>query len=255
VQNVAVEEQTFFDVTADPGFRKYITGEVWLAGELNREHLINIDRSTFNRECADYRAVRRFMSRTILDFKSKNVQRPQRLKVAVRRRIESHRRLIEKTQRVIDRAVELVGLPTLPSSETSMRIRGKRDGLAGLLSEFGAEVTTNPSHDGSPSELAVTPDGGSIIVSAKPNLINSTVRCGETSYAVVFACGSRDAPCVIVRNRPRQIVFNRSHAAFNRDQQDTQLSTAFALELAYLLTRQADPADLYSMMASFIDAM
>ena len=54
VQNVAVEEHTFFDVTADPGFRKYISGEIWLLGDVDRERLINIDRSSFNRECSDY---------------------------------------------------------------------------------------------------------------------------------------------------------------------------------------------------------
>jgi len=41
VQNVAVEAHSFFDVTSDPGFRKYISGEVWLlasrAAELLRE--------------------------------------------------------------------------------------------------------------------------------------------------------------------------------------------------------------------------
>ncbi len=61
VQNVAVEEHSFFDVTADPGFRKYISGEVWLMGELDRERLINIDRSSFNRECLDYQAAQRVM--------------------------------------------------------------------------------------------------------------------------------------------------------------------------------------------------
>src|SRR5262249_25963630 len=104
VQNVAVEEQTFFDVTADPGFRKYITGEVWLSGDLDREHLINIDRSTFNRECADYIVIQRFMARTILDFKAANVQRPQRQKVSVRRRLEEHRRLAARLQEIVDRA-------------------------------------------------------------------------------------------------------------------------------------------------------
>ena len=46
-------------MTADPGFRKYIRGEVWLLGEVDRERLINIDRSSFNRECVDYKAVQR----------------------------------------------------------------------------------------------------------------------------------------------------------------------------------------------------
>src|SRR5205085_4434086 len=85
VQNVAVEEHSFFDVTSDPGFRKYIAGEVWLLGDIDWERLINIDRSSFNRECPDYKAVQRIMERAIVEFKSHGVQRPQRQKVAVRR--------------------------------------------------------------------------------------------------------------------------------------------------------------------------
>ena len=91
VQNVAVEERTFFDVTSDPGFRKYVTGEVCLLGDPTRERLINIDRASFNRECADYRATQRFMSSEIVSFKAKSVQQPQRRKVAVRRLVENHR--------------------------------------------------------------------------------------------------------------------------------------------------------------------
>ena len=53
VQNVAVEERSFFDLESDPGFRKYITGEVWLLGEVDRARLINIDRASFNRESID----------------------------------------------------------------------------------------------------------------------------------------------------------------------------------------------------------
>jgi hypothetical protein len=256
VQNVAVEEQTFFDVTADPGFRKYITGDVWLTGDLDREHLINIDRSTFNRECADYRVVQRYMSRAILDFKSKNVQRPQRLKVSVRRRVEAHRRLVRDMQSIIDCAVETADLKTLPSSERSMIVPGRREGFGDVLRELGAEVVAEadlPSR--TPYALSVTGDGSRVLVHTAPGMIEGTVRCRESTYTIVFARGHQDAPCVIVRNRPRQIIFNRSHPAFARDDGETQLSLSFALEIAYLLTNQRDPADLYGLMAMFIDAL
>src|SRR4029453_13989171 len=59
VQNVAVEERSFFDLESDPGFRKYITGEIWLLGEIDRARLINIDRASFSRESNDYRAIAR----------------------------------------------------------------------------------------------------------------------------------------------------------------------------------------------------
>ena len=62
VQNVAVEERTFFDVTADPGFRKYIAGEVFLLGDVDTDRLININRTSFNRESKDYALVQRFVA-------------------------------------------------------------------------------------------------------------------------------------------------------------------------------------------------
>ena len=61
-------------MTADPGFRKYITGEVYLFGEVDQNRLINIDRSSFNPECPDYGAVQRHMAREIQEFKSQAVQ-------------------------------------------------------------------------------------------------------------------------------------------------------------------------------------
>jgi hypothetical protein len=62
VQNVAVEERTFFDVESDPGFRKYLSGEVFLFGDIDRARLVNIDRASFNRECPDYRAAQRYLA-------------------------------------------------------------------------------------------------------------------------------------------------------------------------------------------------
>src|SRR5262245_43523216 len=100
VQNVAVEERTFFDVESDHGFRKYIAGEVWLLGDLDRTHLINIDRTSFNREAPDYRAVARLMQGEITRFKADCVQAPQRAKVAVKRRLDQHLALVAAAQRL-----------------------------------------------------------------------------------------------------------------------------------------------------------
>ena len=63
---------------AIPAFRKYISGEVWLLGDVDRAHLVNIDRTSFNREAPDYRAVARLMQREITRFKAECVQAPQR---------------------------------------------------------------------------------------------------------------------------------------------------------------------------------
>jgi hypothetical protein len=255
VQNVGVEEQTFFDVTADPGFRKYITGEVWLCGDIDREHLINIDRSSFNRECPDYLVVQRFMARAILDFKAQSVQRPQRLKVEVRRKLEAHRSLIQTVQRIVAGAVELMEVDQLPSSEAARKITGQRSGFDDVLRGLGAEVVCVEADEiRRPYELAMTSEGTKVLVRARREILQTTISCSDVAYGIAFAQGREDEPPVIVRNRPRQIIFNTAHAAFRRDDGHAQLGLSFGLELAYLLTHQRDPAELYDLMAAFIDA-
>jgi len=258
VQNVAVEEQTFFDVTADPGFRKYITGEVWICGAVDREHLINIDRSTFNRECPDYGVVQRFMSRTILDFKAKSVQRPQRQKVAVRRRVEVQRHLIQRVQKIVDSAREMTGVELLPSSEASMRIPGERLRFDEVLRGLGAVVVRDDDASSTARmayDLAMTEGGDEVLVQAKADLLDGRIMCGSATYNLAFASGDPDAPCVMIRNRPREIVFNLAHPSVVREDGEAQPGFSFALELAYLLTCQHDPEELYVVMAGFIDAM
>ncbi|MDX6452580.1 MAG: hypothetical protein QOH16_2629 [Gaiellaceae bacterium] len=255
IQNVAVEEQTFFDVTTDPGFRKYITGEVWIAGAVDREHLINIDRSTFNRECPDYGAVQRFMSRFILDFKKKNVQRPQRLKVDVRRKVEAQRNLMRRIQQVVERACETYELRALPSSEASMRIPGARRPFEYLLRGLGAEVVRNDDDASSSYKLSMADGGEAVLVRAGADLLDGKIVCGDAVYRIVFAEGAEQAPRVVIRNRPREIVFNLAQYADERHQGEAQAALGFALELGYLLTHTEHPDHLYAVMSAFIDAV
>jgi hypothetical protein len=125
VQNVAVEERTFFDVTSDAGFRKYVTGEIWILGDVDRGRLINIDRSSFNKECDDYQVLQRFLSRMILDFKSAYVQRPQRRKVEIRRALQRRVDTVRAITTVLQTLEETFGesLDDLPVSEPGRRVK------------------------------------------------------------------------------------------------------------------------------------
>ncbi len=142
VQNVAVEERTFFDLESDPGFRKYIAGEVWLLGEADRTRLINIDRASFNRESGDYRAIARAMQAEIVKFKAECVQAPQRAKVAIKRRLDQQVALIDTARRMSaaitarsDAAEARVAFPS--SNNGSIRANRAR-GLLDDLQELGA---------------------------------------------------------------------------------------------------------------------
>lgn len=259
VQNVAVEQHTFFDVTADPGFRKYITGEVWILGDVDRERLINIDRSSFNRESADYHAVQRFMSRAIVDFKSRSVQAPQRHKVKVRRLLEDQVRALRAIATIAEQAsalLEQVGAKTLPSSESDRKLTDRKS-LIDLLADANASVTIDEtrSADDLSYEIALSDDGERINVIVGPGLANPTITVGSAKYAIVSAAATPQDPPVLIRNGSRrQIVFNTAHPANQTGDRQGNHQLSLALELAYLL-EPGDAAGVYQRMLSFIEAL
>lgn len=259
VQNVAVEQHTFFDVTADPGFRKYITGEVWILGEVDRERLINIDRSSFNRECADYHAVQRFMSRAIVEFKSQSVQRPQRQKVSVRRVLEDQVRALKAIATIAEQAaliLEESGITALPSSEPSRGRLSNRVGVVELLKEAEVDVTVDDTRapDDLSYEIELSDDGHRIEATIGPGLATPTVRVGGTEYRISSASATAEDPPVLIRNRPREIIFNTAHAAHVAGDRQTKYQLSLALELAYLL-ESTDAAGVYARMLNFIEVL
>lgn len=258
VQNVAVEEHTFFDVTSDPGFRKYITGEVWLLGDIDRERLINIDRSSFNRTCADYQAVQRFMSRLIVEFKAASVQRPQRQKVGVRRILEAHIRARNAIEKVANRACEILDEPHrgLPSSEGGRGALRGRHNVVDALREAQADVIideTRAPHDLS-YELDLTDDGSRVRANIGPGIAEPRVRVGAVEYRLVYAAARAEDPPILIRNRPRQIIFNTAHPAHADAEHELKYQLSLALELAYLLGA-ADAAGVYEHMLSFMQVL
>ena len=255
VQNVAVEEHSFFDVTADPGFRKYISGEVWLLGEVDRERLINIDRSSFNRECVDYRAIQRVMERAIVEFKSRSVQRPQRQKVAVRRVLEDHVRSIRAIEKVANRALENSINGTLPSSEAARALRNTH-GIREWLNDLDADVVVNrkAAETDLRYELDLSSDGTRVRANVGAALLEPSVEVGDHRYRVEYAGGGASDPPVIIRNRPRRIIFNTGHPAHTHGDRARKYSVSLALELAYLRDSD-DAARVYEQMVSFLEVL
>ena len=259
VQNVAVEEHTFFDVTSDPGFRKYISGEVWLLGEVDRERLINIDRSSFNRECADYQAVQRVMSRAIVEFKARNVQRPQRQKVEVRRVLEDQVRALRGIEKVATRAAEILdgsGARGLPASEPARGSLRARRSIVDMLTDVGADVIVNPSSDSSDRsyKLDVSSDGRRVRATVGLGITEPRVNIAGSDYRIGYAVADPTDPPLVIRNRPRQIVFNTSHPMHDGGSRPGKYEMSLALELAYLLD-SSDAAAVYEQMVSFLEVL
>jgi hypothetical protein len=246
VQNVAVEEQTFFEVTGDPGFRKYISGEIWLLGDIARERLINIDRASFNRASADYHAVQRFMSQTIAGFKAERVQRPQRAKVEIRRVIHERIATIESIERAVESALaSRPDLKELPTSESSRQIRGERRTLQTDLEDLAAEVLISDLDTAHRAgyDLQISGQGDSVQAILGRRLAEPRVRAGKYFYSLEFVAGSAAGPAIIIRRRPRRIVVNVEHPFHRRSGRNAQ--TSLALELAYLLSQGDGAAGVY----------
>lgn len=258
VQNVAVEERTFFDLESDPGFRKYISGEIWLLGDLDRTHLINIDRASFNREAPDYRAVARVLQREINRFKSECVQAPQRAKVAIKRRLDQQVALVaaaERLGRALSAALaESNGRRGLPSSNNG-RIRSpKPRGLLEDLQALGAVVAVEQP-EGSrrqPYLLRVADDGHRVLVEVADTLLHPRVNLAGGSYGVRLFEALPNDPPLIIRNRPREVVFNLGHKVFAGEVRQTAIEMVMALEFSYLMNTTRTDEDLYDSVLSLL---
>jgi hypothetical protein len=263
VQNVAVEERSFFDLETDPGFRKYITGEVWLLGEVDRARLINIDRASFNRESSDYRAVARAMQTELARFKAECVQAPQRAKVAIKRRLDQQVAVVEAARKLsaavsadAPEAPEPTSRIAFPSSNNG-RIRAKRSrGLLEDLQELGAVVVLEPNDDARrhPYRLRIAGDGRRVLVEVQDSLIHPKVAITGASYALRLVEGHASDPPMIVKNRPKEVVFNLTHEVFRGQVRLSALEMVMALEFAYLLGTSGSDEDLYDRVLALLAA-
>lgn len=256
VQNVAVEERSFFDLESDPGFRKYITGEVWLL-DADRSRLINIDRTSFNREASDYRAVARTMQSAIARFKADFVQTPQRAKVAIKRRLDQQAALMETARRL---SVAVDAMPVngesarLPSSNNGRLRVSQERGLLDDLDALGAIVVVDPS--GAPARhpyrLAVANDGRRVLVHVCAELVHPALTVSGAAYTLRAVEARPTDPPVLIKNRPREVVFNLRHAVFSGQIRPAALEMVLALELAYVLCAERDDDAMYDRVLAFL---
>lgn len=259
VQNVAVEERTFFDLESDPGFRKYISGEIWLLGDVDRARLINIDRASFNRESADYRVVSREMQSELVRFKAECVQAPQRAKVAVKQRLDQQvalRDAAEKLANSLAVTLESVGSgqAQLPSSNNGAMRAKRARGLIDDLQELGAVVAVEhldrmPKR---PYVLRVAEDGRRVLVEVADELVHPRVTLAGASYALRIVEARAVDPPVVIRNRPREVVFNLSHDVFRGQVRQAAIEMVLALELAYLTAASGNDEDLYDRVLGLL---
>jgi hypothetical protein len=241
VQNVAVEERSFFDLESDPGFRKYITGEVWLLGQVDRARLINIDRASFNRESNDYRAIARAMQAELVKFKAEAVQAPQRAKVAIKRRLDQQIALVAAAgklsgalARATTRAHKGSGLPS--SNNGSIR-RARPRGIVDDLRELGAVVAIEPADPARKQayRLRIAGDGRRVLAEVDEALVNPKIPLAGKDYSLRLVEGCTTDPPLIVKNRPRELVFNLAHGVFGGQFREAALEIVMALEFAYLM--------------------
>lgn len=248
VQNVAVEEQTFFDVTADPGFRKYVTGEVWILGDVCRERLINIDRASFNRESFDYRAIQRVLAEEIVDFKTRRVQHVQRARTRIRRRLEEHRQMIDKVGGVLESA-RGVGLA---KSEPSRTLRAGRGVLARDLAALGAVVTTVKAGDAADYSLGVSDDGTQVCVRLGPASTVPEVHVGGADYRIRLCRAGSDRPAMSLGKE--EVVINLDHPIYGDGNLAARVEICLALELSYLTGRDDGAEGMYEQMMSLMSS-
>jgi hypothetical protein len=256
VQNVAVEEHTFFGVETDPGFRKYITGEVFLLGEVDVDHLININRTSFNRESRDYQTTQRFVGEEIEYFKRHQVALGQRRKVEVRRVLEDYRLMVEELERLarwVDHVMQLVGSSDgLPSSKNGSLNRVPLDGIKERVSTLGARMVIDDETTPSGGYRIERPaDADRLTVRIADRLATPSTEVGRKRYVLSLRRGKPNGPAVIVKNRPREIVFNTGHPAVGKECTGHRASQVLALELSYLIAEAGDADRLYELMLGF----
>jgi hypothetical protein len=252
VQNVAVEENSFFDVTSDPGFRKYISGEVWIFGEIDRQRLINIDRASFNRGSDDFKVIQRYLAAEITSFKTSAVQRPQRTKAEVRRLLEHRRATISGLVEVSGLAAQRYDLDQMPASEPGRSLNGPHVTLEEELGRLSVNVAIHEQAGDSCYSISVQENGDGVSVEISPNFANPAVVVGGKEYAIHFSRGIPEGPPIVIRNRPRRIIVNLDHETHVGQDQDARVRLGLALELSYLLSAESSSSVMYESLMSLL---
>jgi hypothetical protein len=90
------------------------------------------------------------------------------------------------------------------------------------------------------------------IWSSFQTLVSPRVTLCSREYGVRFIEARASDPPLMIRNRPREIVFNTEHAALAKHGGDRALETVLTLELAYLLGGQRGADELHAAVLKLL---
>jgi hypothetical protein len=239
VQNVAVEEQSFFDLESDPGFRRYISGEVFLVGDVPREDLISLDRTALVRESPAFPQVARVVRASLQQFKTERVQRPRRDKVVVKRVLDAHIAAQDAVLRVCvaaDLWGRTLGVTGLPGSGVYRRSGGVADRTIETdLNEAGVEVRFMPGSEGASYRLEYRSGLSGFSLWISDARLAPKVGVLGRSLRVRFRSESGWAEPVLIRARGGEIVVNLAHSAVRGLERASAIEVVCALEFARLM--------------------
>ena len=173
--------------------------------------------------------------------------------------LDEHVRALRAIEKVANRAAEVLdgsGLRGLPASEPGRGSLRERRSIVDMLSEVGADVTVDPDRDSADRsyKLDVSSDGRRVRATLGSGVTEPRVRIGGLEYRIEYAVADPTDPPLVIRNRPRQIVFNTAHAMHAGGSRPGKYEMSLALELAYLLDSR-DAAAVYEQMVSFLEVL
>ena len=153
-------------------------------------------------------------------------------------------------------AVRADGERGLPSSRTGTLAKAPETGIVEALEGIGVKTSLRP--DGLPAagyRIDRPEDGDGLVVSLAPEIVSPEFDIGGATYRLVLRRGKATAPPVIIKNRPREIVFNVGHPAIGDDLSSTRAALALALEVSFLLPGGDDASGLYDRLLGFVAAL
>ena len=235
LQSAAVEENTFFGYHQDAGARAYLTGEVFIGGEFDRQRLVAIDRSRFQRDSADYRAIEGFLKPRIGRF-VKRIQRRQRWSVDVKRILDRYKTLAWRVRRV-GAAFEAV----FPGRErlvpqtgvvSPIEMRGREfPGIVERLTAERAKVVRDPELADAKGERLPYEIGPGRTIRLHPEVYDLQVEVGGHPYEVELVAGGSSERPVKIFSRGSKIRVDLDHPALGGLNPD-RVQTALLMEVA-----------------------
>lgn len=216
VQNVAVTVGTFFGLESDPGFLRYVTGEIHITGDFSKRDLVRIDRASFNETTEVFRGIRQAMQDEIYRFKVAVPQRIQRQRAAGRALCKAADALRLEIGSLQDDLDTLSPTSLTGKGLSSVRADGWRHAadLSPLaeMQRLGFDIHFEP--DTGEGLSSVTADGRAIHM--RRSVAHPTLSVlGATYNFRVCDLGIAGPPLAVI-NSPRLLIVNGSNEAVVR---------------------------------------